>query len=98
MIFEKWCARNYRTLSVKNTIKSFFIAHESQLGTFNYTDVGIILDSAMTFNLHYTDIIAKANRQLGIIFKISDEFRDPKSLKTLYGSLVILIHETVWKV
>lgn len=37
---------------------------------------------------HYCDIVTRASRQLGFIFKIADEFRDPLCLKALYCSLV----------
>lgn len=109
--FEEWCSRNFLTLSVqKCNIITFH--RKLKLISFNYTidnqplqrvenvrDLGITLDSALTFKLHYTDIIAKANRQLGFIFKISDEFRDPTCLKALYCSLVRSILEfgvVVW--
>ena len=57
------------------------------------------MDSGLTFKAHYSDIIARANRQLGFIFKVADEFRDPLCLKALYCSLVRSILETnsvVW--
>ena len=56
--------------------------------------LGVILDSELTFRIHYNDIIAKANRQLGFIFKIADEFRDPLCLRSLYCSLVRSILES----
>ena len=57
-------------------------------------DLGVTLDSELTFRIHYNDIIAKANRQLGFIFKIADEFRDPLCLRSLYCSLVRSILES----
>lgn len=109
--FGSWCSRNFLTLSVQ---KCSIITFHRKLKPveFDYTinnhrlqhvdkirDLGITLDSAMTFKQHYTDIIAKANRQLGFMFKISDEFRDPLCLKSLYCSLVRSILEfgsVVW--
>ncbi|XP_065088012.1 switch-associated protein 70-like [Ochlerotatus camptorhynchus] len=58
-----------------------------------------ILDSALTFRLHYNDIISRANRQLGFIFKIANVFRDPLCLRSLYCALIRSILESnavVW--
>lgn len=109
--FEDWCSRNFVTLSIqKCSIISFHRKKNPIL--FNYTinneplqrvsdirDLGIRLDTKITFKLHYSEIIAKANRQLGFIFKIADEFRDPTCLKALYCSLVRSIlefGEVIW--
>lgn len=99
-IFEDWCSRNFLTLSV-NKCHTITFHRKLKPISFEYTikqqplqhvdtvrDLGITLDSSLTFKQHYTDIIAKANRQLGFMFKISDEFRDPACLKALYCSLV----------
>lgn len=62
-------------------------------------DLGITLDTSLTFKLHYSEIIAKANRQLGFIFKIADEFRDPTCMKALYCALVrslLEFGEVIW--
>ncbi|XP_053686304.1 uncharacterized protein LOC128735845 [Sabethes cyaneus] len=62
-------------------------------------DLGVNLDCALTFRLHFEEIISKANRQLGFIFKIDNEFRDPFCLRSLYCALVRSLLETcsiVW--
>ena len=51
-------------------------------------DLGVVLDEKLSYTLHYSATIDKANRQLGFMFKISNEFRDPMCLKALYCSLV----------
>lgn len=57
-------------------------------------DLGITLDSSLTFRNHHEDVIAKARRQLGFIGKVTKEFQDPYTLKSLYVSLVRPILET----
>lgn len=109
--FEQWCSSNFVTLSTsKCNVITFHrklkpILHEYKIGSQllqrvdNVRDLGLHLDTALTFNIHYSDIIAKANRQLGFIFKIASEFRDPLCLKALYCSLVRSILEfsdVVW--
>lgn len=62
-------------------------------------DLGVILDTEMTFRPHYDDVLTRANKQLGFIFKIADGFRDPLCLKSLYSALVRSILEmaaVVW--
>ena len=57
-------------------------------------DSGVLLDSELTCKCHYDNIIARANRQLGFMCKVSSEFREPLCLKSLYCSLVRYTLET----
>lgn len=62
-------------------------------------DLGVILDRHMTFRPHCDDVIAKANKQLGFIFRIACGFDDPHCFKSLYCALVRSILESsvlVW--
>uniref|UniRef100_A0A182JD68 Uncharacterized protein n=1 Tax=Anopheles atroparvus TaxID=41427 RepID=A0A182JD68_ANOAO len=47
-------------------------------------DLGIWLDSALTFDAHLDAIVAKANKSLGFITRLASEIRDPLCLKALY--------------
>lgn len=63
------------------------------------TDLGVLLDTQLTFRQHLSMIISKANRQLGLIFRIGNEFVDYGTMRALYCSLVRSILETacvVW--
>ena len=51
-------------------------------------DLGVILDERLTYVQHFSNTIDKAYRQLGFMFKISSEFRDPLCFKALYWSWV----------
>jgi hypothetical protein len=51
-------------------------------------DLGVIIDSRMSFLPHIEAIISKSSRMLDIIKRISSDFRDPYTHKTLYASLV----------
>jgi hypothetical protein len=52
------------------------------------TDLGVVLDSKMTFKNHIDATIAKGFAMLGFIKRLSKEFQDPYTLKSLYMSLV----------
>lgn len=109
--FSEWCGRNFVILSVEKCSAISFSRKRKPI-LYDYAiddlplqrvevtrDLGVVLDSSLTFKPHYSDIIARANRQLGFIFKIADEFRDPFCLKALYCSLVRSILEfgsVVW--
>lgn len=54
------------------------------------TDLGIMLESRMTFDFHRSAIISKATRQLGVISKVSDTH----CWKLLYCALVLPILES----
>lgn len=49
------------------------------------TDLGIMLESRMTFDFHRSAIISKATRQLGFISKVAKDFSDPHCL---FGTLI----------
>lgn len=99
-IFVDWCHRNKLTVSVpKCMVMSYFrttrpliqdyVIDGSVLNrTDEFNDLGVLMDPKLTFNLHRSNVIAKANRQLGFISKISRDFTDPYCLKALYCSLV----------
>lgn len=52
----------------------------------SFSDLGIILDSKLSFTDHYDSIIKKANRSLGFIKRFGSEFRDPFVIKCLFFS------------
>lgn len=96
--FAEWCRRNKLTLSVqKCNIISFHHKTSREVFNFEYSisgqvldrvnsikDLGVWLDSKLTFRQHQTSVIEKANRQLGFMFKIAREFDDPFCLRSLY--------------
>jgi hypothetical protein len=51
-------------------------------------DLGVLFDSRMTFVNHIESIVSKSARMLGFIKRISREFNDPYSYKTLYVDFV----------
>jgi hypothetical protein len=46
-------------------------------------DLGVLVDSRMTFVNHIESIVSKLARMLGFIKRISREFSDPYTYKTL---------------
>jgi hypothetical protein len=51
-------------------------------------DLGVLLDSKLTFSEHVDVTVSKARQMLGFIMRVGRDFRDPYALKTLYVSLV----------
>jgi hypothetical protein len=51
-------------------------------------DLGVLIDSRMTFVNHIELIVSKSPRMLGFIKRISREFNDPYTYKKLYVALV----------
>ena len=52
------------------------------------TDLGVQLDSKLTFDLQRSTIISKATQQLGFISKVAKDFSEPHCWKPLYCELV----------
>lgn len=62
-------------------------------------DLGIIMDSTLSFIPHIDHILASAFRNLGFILRISKPFKRPETLKILYFSFVrsfLDFCSTVW--
>ena len=109
--FVNWCGINCLTISItKCEIMTFNRTKSPILFDYNINgqilrrvdhvnDLGVILDSKLTFARHRSSIISKATRQLGFIAKIGRNFTDPHCLKALYCALVRPILENaslVW--
>lgn len=110
-VFVCWCQRNKLTLSIDKCVVITFHRIKKPID-FSYhingvklsrvdkiNDLGILLDSKLSFDLHRSAIISKASRQLGFIAKIAKGFSDPHCLKALYCALVRPLLETaaiVW--
>ena len=110
-VFVNWCGRNRLIISIKKCQVMTFhrtqnpIIHDYQINgqqlnrVGHVNDLGVLLDSKLTFNLHRSTLISKASKQLGFITKIAQDFVDPHCLKALYCSLVRPLLETaslVW--
>lgn len=109
--FADWCRRNRMVLNTSKCSVISFTRKRSPL-IHNYSlsgvslareslvkDLGVLLDSKLTFNAHLTYIISKASSQLGFIFRFAKHFKDVYCLKALYCSLVRPILEyssVVW--
>ncbi|XP_055633092.1 uncharacterized protein LOC129773504 [Toxorhynchites rutilus septentrionalis] len=70
------------------------LSFEYTVGDEVLSRVQTIRDPALSFQNHYEDIIDKARRQLGFVSKLSREFRDPYTLRSLYSCLVRPFLET----
>lgn len=99
-LFEDWCIRNHLVISAqKCTVISFNrkkcpITWDYQIcGTLLsrvtvVKDLGVLLDTNLSFRNHFSNIIARANRNLGFIMRSTGDFSDPFTLRSLYYSLV----------
>jgi hypothetical protein len=95
----RWCDKNALPLNVcKSKIISFnrslspvrfayTIGSSTLERVVSITDLGVILDSKLSFRNHIDATIAKGLAMLGFIKLLSSEFRDPYSVKALYVSL-----------
>ncbi|RVE41771.1 hypothetical protein evm_013587 [Chilo suppressalis] len=62
-------------------------------------DLGVTLDSKLTFANHFNDITTRAYKNLGFIFRVTKDFKDAACMKVLYYAYVQSTLEycsTVW--
>ena len=110
-IFANWCRLNRMLLNVSKCLvisfgrKALPFLHDYCLDNTNLKrettvkDLGILLDSKLTFKDHVSYIVSKASSQLGFIFRFAKQFKDIYCLKSLYCALVRPILEysaVVW--
>lgn len=109
--FANWCTENRMVLNAsKCSVITFTRKHN--VISYDYTlsntsiprtscvkDLGVVLDSKMSFSDHITHIVSKASKTLGFIFRIAKNFHNISCLKALYCALVRSTLEycsTVW--
>lgn len=104
-IFHEWCEKSLLKLNIKKcnivcyTRKHLDSNINISLGNQNVTrcnkirDLGVILDSKLSFTEHYNSIIHKASNILSFIKRFTYNFNDPYTLKALYISYVRSILE-----
>lgn len=110
-IFYIWCKKSLLDLNVKkcNIISytrkrnpehaSCTLAHQVVERCYQIRDLGVIMDSKLTFIDHYNTIINRANSMLSFIKRFSYHFVDPYTIKTLFVTYVRSILEycsVVW--
>lgn len=99
-IFANWCMDNRMLLNASKCAVITFTRKRSAIA-FDYKltntllsrtscvkDLGVMLDSKLTFSDHLAYTTAKASKTLGFIFRIAKKFRQISCLKALYCSLV----------
>lgn len=109
--FANWCSVNRMVVNPdKCSVITF--SRKKQPFVYQYTlrgtdiervehvkDLGVILDSQLTYKQHISYVVNKASRTLGFIFRCAKNFTDVHCLKALYSSLVRSSLEycsTVW--
>ena len=105
LLFHTWCNKSLLQLNVKKCNLITFSRKRNipnttiTLGNQNVEkcdrvrDLGVILDSKLTFIDHYNTIINRANNMLGFIKRFCYNFNDPYTIKTLYIAYVRSILE-----
>lgn len=81
--------QHYFILSKKKIeCHTYSLLNTSLIRVTNIKDLGILLDSQMTFKLHYDLVVSKSLKMLGFIKRRASEFQNLWVTKTLYCSLV----------
>jgi hypothetical protein len=95
-----WCSLNKMSLNIskcnimsfsraRNVIENnYTLNNEGIKRVFLIKDLGIYMDSSLSFNCHVDKCVSSASRMLGFLIRQSVNFKNVHSLSTLYGSLV----------
>lgn len=106
-----YCSKNQLFLNIKKCNVISYTRKKKPIN-FNYhinnniinrvtriRDLGVIMDSELSFNSHIDHVVGAAFRRLGFILRISKPFKNTNTLKILYFSFVRSILDfcsTVW--
>ena len=110
---EAWCKKNCIEINItkckymkfsrlkKDRFRNmeYVIAGEKIVNVDRHKDLGVVMDSELTFAPHYDYIISKANMRLGYVMRNANGFADPRVHVVLYCALVRSIMEygsTIW--
>jgi hypothetical protein len=79
------------------TLPSYHIHNSALDCLFQISDLGIILDSKLTFCSHIENIVKNSNKMLGFMVRQCSEFHNLRALVLLYNALVRsnLEHNTI---
>ena len=98
--FTDWCTKNRMALNASkcsvisfsrkrsNIESTYFIDQTPISRVLNVKDLGIILDSKLSYRDHISYIASKASKSLGFIFRVTKNFKNIHCLKALYCALV----------
>lgn len=70
------------------TLYDYSIDGENLKRVSEIKDLGIILDSKLTFDNHVNYVFRRCNKLLGFVFRVCRRFRTQKSIMFLYNSLI----------
>lgn len=110
-VLDRWCIVNQLNLNVRKCFSMHFTNRDIPLKTKyklsnvelpsvdTICDLGVILDSKLTFHSHYNNITSKAYRMLGFIMRTTKNFPGSKCVSLLYNTMVrsnLEYCSTVW--
>lgn len=95
---DKCCVISF-TRKRNHILYDYNFNHKSLRRVTEVRDLGVHLDSELSFRKHFDIITAKAYKMLGFIFRQSKDFKQPNTLILLFNSFVRSVLEyasTVW--
>ena len=97
---QEWCTNNRMSLNAskcshikftrkKKVVSSkYFIHNQELLEVSVIRDLGVLIDSKLTYSAHYNHMISKAWALLGLIKRSTLEFKRPDSIVAIFNALV----------
>ena len=73
-------------------ISNAWMKHLEEVSEFK--DLGLLVDSKLSWNIHEHSIVSKANKMLGLISRTCRGFADVKTFKTLHCSFFFILVRT----
>lgn len=95
-----WCDNNSMQCNVGKTVVVSFTRKKNMVlnsykmagidikRSFEHKDLGIYFDSKLNFNYHMQNILSKGRKCSALVYWVSKNFRNPLTIKVLFGSLV----------
>ena len=99
-LLHEWCIKHKLDLNIskckvmsfamikKPTYRNYSIGNVPIERVSSFKDLGVHLDEQLTFRDHIDEIVNKSNCMLGFVKRITKDFHNPLSIKSLYCALI----------
>ena len=85
---DKCVFMNFSLKRSNDIVKNYYMENKNLKRVFEMKDLGIYFTPNLNFNLHISKVVSKSFQMLGFVKRVTKDFTDMNTLRTLYNSLI----------